>query len=127
MPVTVTQSSQGQDAGINRVVLAWTSDSGGSVDVTFGNLRGQLVGVELVTSSTGRPNENYAALLFDASNRELFGADGIHASPSIPKRFCPALDIGDSAMPYPLNEDMRLVISYAGSVKSGQVILYLKG
>jgi hypothetical protein len=128
---TATPRIEGVKGPPNRWVLPWTSDSGGSFDdTTYEVITGSLVGIEIVSSSTARPNVNYSVQLFKESTLEMIGSLGSNINNFIPKYIVPGATLDDGtnqgAVPFQLNEKVRLVVSYAGSAKSGSVILYTR-
>lgn len=115
---------------INRIVLAWTSDSSGNVSLPTSLIGGTLLCVETKPGSPA-PTDNYSVTLLDAAGIDVLAGLGASRSSSVAQVCgCPMIKATDgtttTAVPRVVAEALTLTVASAGNAKQGSVILYVR-
>lgn len=108
--------------------LAWTTSASGVIsNTTTFAVRGSLERVTFTGAGTGT---TYSATLKDSATVDVLAGQGAGISSNSVTSVCPGLKVTNgtvtNVVPFVLNDVLTLLISDAGSNKTGSVILYVK-
>lgn len=138
--VTVTDQNpmRGPLRPIRKIILQWTSSSGGAVNTNpFGPVSGTIERVVFIPGTGGnQPSANYVAKLqllngdgFD-DGIDLLANQGAALSNTTNTTITPGVEVTDgthtSVQPIAVDDKLDLVVTGAGASKQGVCVLYVR-
>jgi len=119
---TLTITKTALTRGVQRVVLAWTSSTGGAVDGHLTSLYGRIV--RATFDPVDGPSANYDVTLLDEEGVDLLGGTGANRHTTNTETTYPLLGTVPD-VPAVVAGRAELQVSGAGSAKSGRLVLHL--
>lgn len=118
--VTVSTSNAGRN--VQRIDLAWTSDSSGAVSGhAFSLSAGYIISVQFAPGGIAAPSDQYDVTLIDSTGLDILHGHGADQSSTVTDRY--SMDpewFNDSS------HTVDLVITNAGNAKSGTVTVWVQ-
>ena len=130
---TVTMVQAGAYTGqalpveLKTVAYSWTSNTSGQVTATLAELEGTIVRcVVNPADGASSPTASYDALINDVDGNDILGGQGANLSQSTNKNTVLTVTDGTTARPITVYGNHTLLITSAGSAKSGLIRFFIR-
>jgi len=124
---TVSESPQ-KLGNPDKLVITWTSSTNEFVYDTTGYVRGEIKRVAFIPSTTAKPLAAYDITLKDANDIDILAGEGANLASNVNSTIAVGVTLTDgvnsNAIPFCVNDILKLTVTNCGSLKSGQVVLY---
>lgn len=115
---------------INRVELAWVSNSSGAVSEPF-DLNGEILKVQFIPAAGGAaPTDNYDVTILDLAGIDVLKGVGANHDTATAEEGCPAISATNGTdtglAPQVVAETLTLTVANAGNAKAGTVVIYFR-
>ena len=113
---------------IKKVINNWTSDASGDCTGNLKSLSGEIVRVGFAPSTDSAPSSNYDIVLNDEEGFDVLNGAGANLSATVKAQYFPAMVdyLVGYAIPVAFDGILSLVVSNAGNVKKGKIILHIR-